>query len=167
MLYLLDANVLIDASRDYYQFDRVPEFWEWLVEAGANGHVKIPLEVYEEIKDGKSNEDALATWAKDKAVEDALLLQEESDPKLVGVIVDEGYAPDLTDDEVEEIGRDPFLISYALLKPLERCVVTTEVSKPNKKRANRKLPDVCRQFNVHCCHSFDFIKKADFKTKRK
>ena len=27
MLYLLDANVLIDASRYYYPIQRVPEFW--------------------------------------------------------------------------------------------------------------------------------------------
>ena len=34
MLYLLDANVLIDANRDYYQIERVPEFWEWLISCG-------------------------------------------------------------------------------------------------------------------------------------
>ena len=49
MLYLLDANVLIDAKRDYYQMERVPEFWEWLVHKGAEGQVKIIQEVYEEI----------------------------------------------------------------------------------------------------------------------
>lgn len=27
MLYLLDANVLITASRLYYPVDQVPEFW--------------------------------------------------------------------------------------------------------------------------------------------
>jgi hypothetical protein len=27
MLYLLDANALIDAHRDYYRIGRVPEFW--------------------------------------------------------------------------------------------------------------------------------------------
>ena len=31
MLYLLDANVFIDANRDYYPLDRFPEFWDWLV----------------------------------------------------------------------------------------------------------------------------------------
>ncbi|MCY4508918.1 MAG: DUF4411 family protein [Acidobacteria bacterium] len=33
MLYLLDANVLIDAHRDYYPLGRVPEFWDWLIDA--------------------------------------------------------------------------------------------------------------------------------------
>ena len=49
VLYLLDANVLIDANRDYYPIERVPEFWDWLVEMGELGRVKIPLEIYEEI----------------------------------------------------------------------------------------------------------------------
>ena len=30
-------------------------------------------------------------------------------------LTEEGYAPDLTDVEIEEIGRDPFLIAYALI----------------------------------------------------
>ena len=30
LLYLLDANVLIDAHRDYYPLGRVPEFWDGL-----------------------------------------------------------------------------------------------------------------------------------------
>ena len=37
VLYLLDANVLIDANRDYYPIERVPEFWEWLAEMGRLG----------------------------------------------------------------------------------------------------------------------------------
>ena len=49
MLYLLDANVLIDANRDYYPIARVPEFWDWLLEMGRLGRIKIPLEIYEEV----------------------------------------------------------------------------------------------------------------------
>ena len=45
MLFLLDANVLIDANRDYYPIARVPEFWDWLVHNGSAGFVKIPIEV--------------------------------------------------------------------------------------------------------------------------
>lgn len=44
MLYLLDANVVIDADRDYYALDRVPEFWDWLQHQGQAGHVKMCVE---------------------------------------------------------------------------------------------------------------------------
>lgn len=49
MLYLLDANVLIDANRDYYPIERVPEFWDWLVSQGLQGVVKIPIDMYADI----------------------------------------------------------------------------------------------------------------------
>lgn len=45
MRYLLDANVLITADRDYYSVDRVPEFWEWLIHHADNGVLEIPNEI--------------------------------------------------------------------------------------------------------------------------
>jgi hypothetical protein len=161
MLYFLDANVLIDANRDYYPMTRVPEFWKWLEHMGESGQVKIPLEVYEEIKEGN---DELATWAKNPDTETALLFVEEVNVDLVSNIIDSGYASDLTDDEVEKIGRDPFLIAYALASTRERSVVTTEVSKPNAQRANRHVPDVCNGLGVAWCHTFEFIRKLNFRT---
>ena len=94
MIYLLDANVLIDANRDYYSFDRVPEFWEWLVFMGKENNAKVPIEVYEEVKGGK---DDLAIWLKKKETEAALLLLEEVDITIIPRIISEGYANDLTD----------------------------------------------------------------------
>jgi hypothetical protein len=43
-------------------------------------------------------------------------LHETVDITLVQNVVNNGYAPDLTDVEVEAIGRDPFLIAYALAR---------------------------------------------------
>ena len=164
MIYLLDANVLVDANRDYYPIDRVPEFWEWLVHVGKVGKVKIPIEIFEEIKEGN---DALAIWAKRQEVEEALLLNEDVEVVLVSEVIDRGYAVDLTDDEVEKLGRDPFLIAYALKDKGNRCVVTTEASKPNAQRANRRLPDVCGSFEIPCCNTFKFISYLNFSTKWK
>ena len=104
MLYLLDANVLIDANRDYYPLGRVPEFWHWLVDRATEQQVKVPLEVYEEVLAGK--DDDLTRWLKKNR--DALLLDEDVDETLVARVTDRGYAPDLTDEEVELVGRDPF-----------------------------------------------------------
>ena len=161
MLYLLDANVLIDAGRYYYPIERVPEFWSWLVHIGESSAVKIPIEIYEEINDGT---DDLAIWSKDYETEKALLLVQDSDPSLVAHVIDEGYANDLTDDEVEKIGRDPFLLAYALTAPGEIIVVSTEVSKPTKQRANRHLPDVCHHFQIECINTFEFVRRLDFRT---
>ena len=163
MLYLLDANVLIDANRDYYPLGRVPEFWNWLVDRATKQEVKIPLEMYEEILAGK--DDALTRWLKDNR--NVLLLDENVDETLIARVTDLGYAPDLSDEEVERVGRDPFLIAYALSDPAQRTVVTTEVSKPKKQRANRHLPDVCNDLGVLCCNTYQFIDVLDFTTGRR
>ena len=98
MLYLLDSNVLIDAHRDYYSVDRVPEFWDWLASMGEQARVKVPLEAYEEVVAGK--EDSLTIWLKDNKIN--LMLDEQVDVEIVRRIVEEGYAADLTDDEIEQ-----------------------------------------------------------------
>ena len=160
MLYLLDANVLIDANRDYYAVDRVPEFWEWLIEMGKRGKVKIPQENYEEVVQGKDN---ASEWLKYN--KEALLLNEAVSEELVTRVIEQGYGIDLNDVEIEKVGHDPFLIAYALVDFEKRVVVTTETSKPKKERANRKIPDVCKDFKVSCLNTYALLRVLDFTTK--
>lgn len=166
MLYLVDANVLITAHNLYYPVDTVPEFWAWLAFRAENGDVKMPIETYEEIRDGGTDQDRdlLYAWVSDAACRTALVLAEAVDEDLVARVVREGYAPDLTDQEIEQIGRDPFLIAYALAAPGERCVVTTEASSPRKQRQNRRIPDVCATLGVGCCNTFAMLRTLGFST---
>ena len=90
MIDLLDANVLIDAHRDYYPMDRVPEFWDWLAAMGQQGLVKVPREVYEKVTQAN---DALSRWLKENR--EILLLDAVVDGDLIRRVIDEGYAPDL------------------------------------------------------------------------
>jgi len=89
VLHLLDANVLIDAANGFFQLDRVPQFWDWLLAEGEAGHIAIPREIWEEYKDGN---DLLATWARSDPVKKHLLLDEEPDPGFVAAVVSDGYA---------------------------------------------------------------------------
>ncbi|MBZ0257492.1 DUF4411 family protein [bacterium] len=154
MLYLLDANVLITASNSYYALDQVPEYWEWLIYNGNKGNIKIPV--------GRKD-DLLVEWIKNAMVETSLLLEEEVVQEHLQRVVYEGYADDLTDDEIESIGRDPFLISYAVQRK-NYCIVTTEVSKPAARRQNRKIPDVCEFFSIECCNPFQMNRALNFRT---
>ncbi|MDE2762677.1 MAG: DUF4411 family protein [Gemmatimonadota bacterium] len=52
--------------------------------------------------------------------------------------------------------------------PRERTLgfgaVTTEVSSPKKRRANRKIPDVAKQFGITSHDVFQFTRVLDFRT---
>ena len=163
MLYLLDANILIDANQYYYPIERIPEFWEWLVDKGTTGVLKVPQEIYDEILyPSQSNQDPVIVWLRTHRPE--LLLNETVLTNLVARVVDEGYANDLTDEEVDKIGNDPFLIAYGLVDTTTRCVVSNERSRPTRTRANRHVPDVCDQFDLPCINIFKLIRDMDFRT---
>jgi len=167
VLYLLDANTLIDAKRDYYPIDRVPEFWDWIAFQGRQGAIKVPIEIYEEFSDTRDkhgNKDPLAEWAYQEDVKNALLLEEEAEQDLVARITYGGYLPNPTDDELKRVGRDPFLLSYALKDLENRCIVTTETSKPSRLGANRHIPDVCRDVGIICINNFQMIRELNFST---
>jgi hypothetical protein len=127
---------------------------------GEAGNIKIPIEIFEEFSAGTG---PLGLWARDPQTVAALRLEEESVPELVARVVVQGYAADLTDEEIENVGRDPFLVAHALAQPSQRVVVTTEHSAPSRQRANRKLPDVCAAMGVGCCNTFDLIQRLDFR----
>ncbi len=160
MIYLLDADTLIRAANTFYRLKRVPPFWNWLRHQGALGSVKIPLEQFEEIIAGKGE---LVDWLKGEEAKAALLFDEEADPILVAEVTLRGYG-DFDENDIEKVGRDPFLISYGYAGRGERCVVTFENSAPGKKGKNRKVPDVCKDLGVDCCTLFELIEALDFTT---
>jgi hypothetical protein len=166
MLYLIDANVIIHAKDLYYPVDRVPEYWHWLLLHGGDGRLKTPLEIFEEISPGRDKNDPFYVWRKDAATAAALVLEEEAAPTTVQRVLDEGYGRNLTDDELITIGKDPFLVAYAIAK-IDRIVVTAEVSRPSRKRQNRHVPDVCDDLGVKWIDPFEFIRVLDFKTGRR
>ena len=94
-------------------------------------------------------------------VKSALVLAELTDLARVQHVLVHGYAPDLSDVEIEEIGQDPFLIAAAL-GGADRLVVTREVSKPSTTRARRKIPDVCTSFGLGTITDFGLFRKLDF-----
>ena len=159
MRYLLDSNVLIDADRDYYPIDRVPEFWGWLLHLAAQGLLRVPVEAFEEVKEGKGR---LVDWIKEhKAV---LLEATELDVRSVRRVVEVGYAPDLTEDELEQLKADPFIVAYGVVLPGQVTVVTMERSKPKRQRANRHIPDVCEDLGVPCIDTYELLRRLNFRT---
>ncbi len=75
-----------------------------------------------------------------------------------------GYAPDLSDVEIEQMGRDPFLIGCGRALP-DRMVVTREVSRPSAQRANRKVPDVRKTMGLVSITDFELWRVLAFSIK--
>lgn len=159
MLYLLDANTLINAHRTWYALNRVPEFWRWILHHAAAGTVKMPVEIYAEVEGGT---DDLAAWMKDADHKKALRLAEPTDAAKVQVVLAK-YGAQLNEADLIKIGQDPFLIAAAL-GHADRCVVTAEVSSAGKQGANRKVPNVCDDCGVTWQSPIDFINELDFTT---
>jgi hypothetical protein len=159
VIYLLDADTLITSDRTYYPPSNFALFWAWLAHEGACGSIKMPKEQFNEVVAGKGE---LVEWLKTN--KKAMLLDEVPDPAIVQRVLEEGYGPSLTAEEIATIGLDPFAVAYALLDPANRSVVTFEVSRPSKQRANQKLPDVCRKFGIIPKTMFDVIKELGFST---
>ena len=159
MLYLLDANVLIRAHQDYYPLGRMDGFWAWLCVQAEAGGVKMPAELHEEVQAGI---DELARWIAQPHVKSVLVLGEEVDQQVFQQVLDRGYGQDLTEDEIEETGRDPFLVAYALMGGA-RTIVTKEVSRPSRVRGHTKLPDACNRLGVPCVTDFELYRRLDFR----
>jgi hypothetical protein len=155
-MYLLDANVFIFAKRDYYPFDRVPEYWEWLVHNAQNDQLKMPQQIWDELQE---QDDELQEWVQKHR--DALIFAGQGYDGRVPEVL-ERYAVSLTEVEIEQLGADPFLIAAALE---HRCeVVSKEISRPGAQRANRKVPDVCNEFGIRCINDHELIRVLDFRT---
>jgi hypothetical protein len=122
----------------------------------------MPREIIDEIKGGDS--DIHAKWVHHKTNKPHIVLPEDFDAGILHQVVSDGYAEDLSDLEIEKIGKDPFLIAYAMKDIRNRVVVTNETPKPSKTRANRKVPDVCSKFGVQCCNVYQLLRDLDFST---
>ena len=160
MLYLLDANTLINAHRTWYALNRVPEFWRWILYHAEIGTVKMPTQIYAEVEGGT---DELAAWMKEAQHRNALRLAEATDLAKVQIVLAK-YGDALTEADLIKIGQDPFLVAAAL-GHADRCVVTAEVSKASKQRANRKVPDICDDCGVAWQSPVDFINELNFTTR--
>jgi len=159
MIYLLDANTLINAHRTWYALNRVPEFWRWILHHAEAGTVKVPSEIYGE---GESGNDELAAWMKDADHKKTLRLAEEANLANVQVVLAQ-YGDPLSEADLIKIGQDPFLIAAAF-GHADRCVVTAEVSSPGKQGANRKVPNVCEDCGIPWMTPVAFINELDFTT---
>ena len=158
MVYLLDANVFIEAENSYYMSEFCPAFWDWLVRENQRGIVYSIQHVGDELQKGN---DKLAYWAKQQGNEFFLPIDSSIHAALVQV---SSWASggSYTASAISEFlaAADYYLVACAYAK--KYTVVTREVKANSEKRI--KIPDACGGLKVSCVSPYEMLKneKARF-----
>lgn len=145
MIYLLDANAFMEASRLYYAFDVAPGFWKWLKGSDLSGKVGSVKSVKDEITRGVGG---LVTWA--KSLPDSFWLADtDASARELAALAAWANDPDRTyrSEAVAEFMASADLRLIAQAKAINATVVTREVPAPDSKR-RIKIPDACDQNGV-------------------
>jgi hypothetical protein len=154
--YVLDANVFIQAHRTCYSFDFCPGFWLALVRQHEANRVFSIDKVEAEMRAGR---DRLAQWIKneapvtffkgtaDKAVSDAF--------SRIANWVQSNQQFKAEAKQSFLSGADGWVIAYAQANTM--LVVTHEELAPEAK-TKVPIPNVCAQFGVDYCNTYDMLR---------
>lgn len=160
MVYLLDANVFIQAKNLHYGFDFCPAFWDWLIQKN-NEQIVFSIEaVYHELTRGN---DDLSHWAKSN--KNNLFLPPDSVTiSKFSVVSTWANEPKLNYQQVAineflSVG-DYYLVAHGLGHQM--IVVTHE--KPSLSKKKIKIPDACQGLGVSFISPFEMLRqeKANF-----
>jgi len=153
--YLLDANVLISAARQYYAFDFASRFWTCLEEHAATRRVQSIDRVKQELLKGH---DELADWAKTTFAEAFAVTDAPAVIAVYAQIMDWAQGQkQLMDAAKAEFAScaDGWLVAYAKVHGL--IVVTHEVFSPEAcKRV--LIPNVCKAFGVEYLNTWAMLR---------
>ena len=161
-VYVLDANVFIEAARRYYAFDLRTRFWDILLQHADKGVIESIDWVKKELEKGKGREgegDELARWANGDFGRafystDAVDVIESYGRIMTWVQGQSQY----TDAAKAEFANEPdgWLVAYAMARG--RIVVTHEVVAPDAK-SRVPIPNVCEQFHVRYVDTFGMLRE--------
>jgi hypothetical protein len=152
MVYLLDANIFIQAKNLHYGFDFCPAFWDWLVENNTNGIVFSIEKVGDELKAGN---DDLAKWAQKRGAVFFLRPDVQIVPAFGQVsswVNNQGY--DLAAVSTFLQVADYYLIAHALAGRF--TIVTHEIPANTKKKV--KIPNVCIGLSIKHMTPYEMLR---------
>lgn len=153
MPYLLDANVFIQAKNLHYGFDICPGFWDWLIQANAQGKVYSIEKVRDELETGN---DELTAWARNRGETFFLPPDMQVVPAFGQVsawVNSAGYEPAAISTFLQV--ADYYLIAHALAHNF--IVVTHEV--PANTRKKVKIPNVCIGLRIRHMTPYEMLRR--------
>lgn len=154
-MYLVDANVLIEAKNRYYAFDIAPGFWAWLDRARDQSAACSIDAVRDELLDGN---DELADWARMNTAFFRPIDQDTT--RHFGDLTAWASSRNFTQAALADFtgnNADYLLVAYA--REHQHTVVTHERSQPNA-RARVLIPDSCLAMGVSTTDSFQMLRQT-------
>ncbi|MBN1460128.1 MAG: DUF4411 family protein [Armatimonadetes bacterium] len=153
-MYLVDANVFIDAKNRYYPFDVVPGFWDWLLVAHGEGKLCTVEAVHNELVGAG---DELSTWITSGPRSFTLPTSDIPRQSLQVVSLWALQSPQYTQAAITDFlsVADYFLVAQA--HAINATVVTNERAGTGSK--NRiKIPDACDAVAVSWMSPFEMLR---------
>lgn len=156
-MYLLDSNVFIEAKNRYYRMNICPGFWDWIEVHFSSGLLGSIEMVWDEIS---SNDDELSEWSKPRKRFFNTADEEECQAhfsKIAQHVM--GHTQYSEPNRSKFLGvADPLLIAKA--KSINGIVVTHESLVPDS--SNKiKIPNICKEFGVKYCDTFDLLEMLE------
>lgn len=154
-MFLVDANVLIEAKNRYYAFDIAPGFWKWLEHAHNNALACSIAAVQQELLNGA---DELSEWAKSHPSFFRPLDQPTAAQfRDLTTWASKGqYAPAALNSFTSN-AADYLLVAHA--RAHKHTLVTHERSQPNSKR-RVLIPDACIAMGVQFADTFSMLRET-------
>jgi hypothetical protein len=157
-VFLLDANVFIEAHRRYYSFDICPGFWNMLLHYNDNSRIFSIDRVKEEMESG----DELGKWIKDSVPKKFFCSTDENKVSQQYFEIMQWVQSSVQFKEQAKTdfaqGADGWLISFA--KVYGHTVVTHETYNPYARR-KVSIPNICQDFNVEYSDTFAMLRKLN------
>lgn len=154
MMYLLDANIFIQAHRTHYGMDFVPAFWEWLEQGNQAGFLGSIKKIRAELT---KLEDEVSDWVKTDRV--SFVEMDEATREPLARLADWASSGGVNyrASAVTEFlsSGDYQLVAYAMAHGC--TVVTHEVPAPDSKK-RVKIPDACVAMGVSWMNPFDMLR---------
>jgi predicted nucleic acid-binding protein len=155
-VYVLDANVFIEAARRYYAFDLHTRFWDILSEHAENGAIESIDRVKKELD---KETDELARWANGSFSHVFRSTDEDDVIESYGRVMTwvQGQSQ-YTDAAKAEFASEPdgWLVAHAIAKG--RILVTHEVLAPDA-RKRIPIPNVCEPFHIRPVDTFAMLRQ--------
>lgn len=159
-MYLIDANVFIEAKNRYYNMSFCPAFWDWLLRECAGQNIFSIQNILAELTNGN---DELATWADGNRHFFLPVSDEPTQRNLASVVsfVDnqQRMLP-MSAGAMNEFlrGADTWLIAKAMTVG---ATVVTHERLDLQCRRKFLIPNICRNFNVDYMDTFTLLHKLN------